>query len=41
MHAIGGARDDRFVIGPKPPTLRSLDVEIEQAIEQVAELNVG
>ena len=39
--AIGGTRDEPFVIGAQAGALRPLDLEGEVAIEQVAELNVG
>ena len=41
MFAVGGTRDQPFVIGTKAGALSPLDFEIEIAIEQVAELNVG
>ena len=41
MFPIGGARDKLLVVGSKAGALPSLDLQIEIAIEQVAELNVG
>ena len=41
MVAVGGARDQPFVMGAQAGALSPLDVEVEIAIEQVAELNVG
>jgi hypothetical protein len=41
MFAVGGARDQPFVIGAEAGALLPFDVEVEIAIEQVAELNVG
>ena len=41
MLPVGGARNEPLIVSAKAGALPSLNIEIEIAIEQVAELNVG